>query len=117
MPNPMIPMVSASEFAAIAGAVDQMYGRALTRRVFTEHGFSERLLQDPSMQLPNAEYMRFLETCARVTGEPIFGAKIGSAMQFSDLGLYGQYVTSAPTLRPALMRAARALKYHESGSR
>lgn len=117
MPNPMIPMVSASEFAAIASAVDEMFGHALTRRVFSEHGFSERLLQDQSMQLPNAEYMRFLETCARVTREPIFGAKIGSTVQFADLGLYGQYVTSAPTLRTALERAVRALRYHESGSR
>lgn len=117
MPNPMIPMVSASEFAAIASAVDEMFGHALTRRVFSAHGFSEILLQDPTMQLPNTEYMRFLETCARVTGEPIFGAKIGNAVPFADLGLYGQYVTSAPTLSSALNRAARALRYHETGSR
>ncbi len=117
MPNHMIPMVSASEFAAIARAVDEMFGHTISRRVFSDHGFSEMLLHDPTMQLPNTEYMRFLEACARVTGEPIFGAKIGSAVPFCDLGLYGQYVTSAPTLRTALDRAVRALRYHETGSR
>lgn len=117
MPHPEIPMVSAAEFSAIAGAVDDLFGAEATHEVFARHGFSELLLKDLTMQLPNAEYMRFLETCARVTGEPLLGAIIGDRVGFEELGLYGRYVRAAPCLDTALNRALRALRYHETGSR
>ena len=110
-------MVSGTEFAAISAAVSEMFGSEATSEVFNRYGFSDQLLRDPSFQLPNAEYTRFLEACARVTGEHLFGAKIGDSVPFSELGLYGGYVTAAPTLSIALCRAARGLRYHETGSR
>ncbi|MEH6834016.1 MULTISPECIES: AraC family transcriptional regulator [Falsihalocynthiibacter] len=112
-----IPMVSAAEFAAVAAAVDAQFGVEATHKVFSQYGFSRKLLDEPEMQIANTEYMRFLEACARVTCEPLLGAKIGDSVPFSDLGLYGQYVSEAPSLTVALERASRALKYHESGSR
>jgi len=117
MPHKDIPMVSGTEFAAISAAVSEMFGSEATSEVFNRYGFSDQLLHDPSFQLPNAEYTRFLEACARVTGEHLFGAKIGDSVPFSELGLYGRFVTAAPTLSIALCRAARGLRYHETGSR
>jgi AraC-like DNA-binding protein len=54
---------------------------------------------------------------ARETSQPLVGAIIGSRLQFSELGLYGRYVTSGTTLQESLKRASRAIKYHETGSR
>lgn len=117
LPNPNIPMVSAPEFTAVATAVAAMFGQPALARVFRRHRFSERILTDPSLQLPNAEYMRFLEAAARETRQPLLGAMIGDGVPFSELGLYGRYVSSAATLNEALQRASRALRYHETGSR
>ena len=94
MRHPEIPLVSAEEFAAVAAAVEQMFGSKTVERVFQAHGFSEQLITDPSLKLPNAEYMRFLEACARQTGQPLFGAMIGDAVALSELGTYGAYVTA-----------------------
>ena len=116
MTHPEFPFVSAQEFAAVADTVAEMFGHSVVKRVFRVHGFSERILTDPELQLPNAEYMRFLEACARETGKPLFGAMIGESLAFSDLGTYGAYVTAATSLSEALRRACRALRYHESGS-
>lgn len=117
MSHPEIPMVSAAEFAAIVATVNAQFGAEATQKVFERHGFAKALLKDPTTQLPNAEYMRFLEACARVTGEHLLGAKIGDGVSFSELGLYGKYVSAAPSLAIALKRASRALRYHETGSR
>jgi hypothetical protein len=59
-----VPMVSASEFKAITDAVEEMLGKNAVAQVFRHHGFSESIMTDMSLQLPNAEYMRFLEDVA-----------------------------------------------------
>jgi AraC-like DNA-binding protein len=112
-----IPMVSSSEFKAVADAAKELFGKRAVTRVFRRHGFSESILTDTSFQLPNAEYMRFLEAAARETNQPLLGAILGSSVPFSELGPYGHYVTSGTTLQEALERASRAIKYHETGSK
>ncbi len=111
-----IPMVSASEFKAITDAVQEMFGKNTVTQVFRRHGFLESIMTDMSLQLPNAEYMRFLEAVARETNQPLLGAILGNSVPFSELGLYGRYVTSSTTLQEALKRASRAIRYHETGS-
>lgn len=116
MPSPHIPVVRALEFAAIAAAVETLFGAEVVDTVFKQHGFSIALLSEPDLQLPNVEYVRFLEACARESGKPLLGAMIGNSVAFAELGLFGRYVTSAPDLRTALNRASKGLKYHETGS-
>lgn len=112
-----IPVVSAAELAVIAAIVGDLYGKKTIEAVFKRHDFPESILSDPSLKIPNVQYLGFLEACSREAGEPLLGAIIGSRAQFAELGPYGRYVTSAPSLRLALERASKALKYHESGSR
>lgn len=114
--RPEMPVVSASELAAIADVVSETFGSHTLDAVFEQNGFSAELLRDPVRVFSNAEYMRFLEACARESGQPLLGAMIGDATPFSELGLYGRYVVSAPSLPLALTRASKALKYHENGS-
>jgi AraC-like DNA-binding protein len=109
-------MVSSSEFSAVVNAVAAIFGQPAVARVFRRHSFSERILTDPSLQVSNAEYMRFLEAAARETKQPLLGAMLGDGVPFAELGLYGRYVSSAATLKEALERASRTLRYHETGS-
>lgn len=110
-------MVRASEFIAVANAIGGMFGERTVKRVFQRNGFSKRILTEPSLLLPNAEYMRFIEATAREIKQPLLGAMLGNSIPFSGLGTYGRYVASSATLPKALQRASRALKYHETGSR
>ncbi len=117
MSHTEIPVVSAAELAVIAAIVGICMGRKRSRRYSSATIFPSLILSDPSLKIPNVQYLGFLEACSREAGEPLLGAIIGSRAQFAELGPYGRYVTSAPSLRLALERASKALKYHESGSR
>lgn len=116
MTHPEIPLLSAREIIPVAQLVAEHYGAEAVDNIFSKYGFSKRILNDPDMNVPNAEYVRFLEACARQTGQPFFGAVIGGELSFSELGTFGNYVTSASTIEIAMRRLSRAIKYHETGS-
>lgn len=112
-----IPLLSAREIISVAHLITESYGADVIEDIISRHGFSRRILTDPDMQVPNAEYVRFLEACARHTAQPLFGAMLGENLSFSDLGTFGNYVTSASTIAIALDRLSRTIKYHETGSK
>jgi hypothetical protein len=116
MGHAIIPLIRTSEVMVIADLIAGHVGRETLDLVFSEHGFYQSVFSGPSTTIANAEYVSFLEACARVAGRPLLGAETGNALAFEMIGLYGRYVTSAGTLREALARAVRTLIYNESGS-
>ena len=117
MPNPEIPLVSVQEFVSVLNHVRSQYGEevieagALRNRLPVTQAF-----ESDSFSIPNSWYVGFFEACSLAASDPLFGAMLGSRLQFDEIGIYGQYVTSAPSLAKALKRACKAIRYHETGS-
>ena len=60
--------------------------------------------------------MGLFERSARKLGDDLLGFHIGDLMQPEDFGLWARYALSAPYLHGMILRADRALRYHQAGS-
>lgn len=69
-----IPLIRTSEVMVLTDLIAAHVGRETLDLVFSEHGFSRSVFSDPSTTVSYAEYVRFLEACARVAGRPLLGA-------------------------------------------
>ncbi|MGR3662182.1 MAG: AraC family transcriptional regulator ligand-binding domain-containing protein [Paracoccaceae bacterium] len=116
MANSEIPFVSTREIVTLAAIVQDISGSKTVNRAFRMQGLPDRLRHDVNSFIPNTEYVKLLENFARLTGLQYFGVMIGELCLFAEMGAYGRYVTSAPTLEHAIRRARRALCFHETGS-
>ena len=111
-----IPLVSTQDIVYLAATVEDLSGSRTVDRAFRIQGLPDRLRHDVRSFIPNTEYIKLIENFARLTGLPNFGVMIGELSPFAELGEYGRYVTSAPTLEHAIWRARRGLCFHETGS-
>ena len=111
-----IPFVSTGDIVSLAAIVEDMSGPGTVNRAFRMQALPDSLRHDLSSFIPNTEYVKLLEKFARLTGQPHFGVMIGELYPFAEMGEYGRYVSSAPTLEHAIRRARRALCFHETGS-
>src|SRR5262249_44067856 len=96
--------------------LEQARGTHAVERVFRAEGIPLALAYEQNRRLPMRSLMGLLERTARETGDDFFGLSLGLAMQPEDYGPIGRYIGSAPTLRRAIERSARAVGYHASNS-
>lgn len=99
----------AGTLAPMAGCVTEMGGSI--ERVFQRADLPMGLLQVPNMPVPLREHFRLLMMGAREVGDDFLGARVGKRATIENLGVFGKWVTQAPTLYEALLRANVSLPY------
>lgn len=68
---------------------------------------SESVLADPYAAIPLQSYLSLFEHAAELTGDPLFGARLGLAMRPGNLAPIGLRAVQAGTIRGALEAFAR----------
>jgi AraC-like DNA-binding protein len=90
-----------SEFVAEQGG--------LITRVFNRVDLPLGILETPDLPLPLSEQFRVLQSAARETGDPYFGARLGRLVRIENLSAFGKWVSEAPTVGAAIDRSNRGL--------
>lgn len=80
-------------------------------RVFRLAELPVRLLEEPDRLVPLRDHFRLLATAARELRDEAFAARLGRRTSIAGLGVYGKWVTQAPTLSEALHRAGTSLPH------
>ena len=101
---------------SLPSLVEQSEGHSTLRKLFGRVGLPLELAAEPDRMIPLHDLVALFENAARMTGDALFGLRVGTAMA-DGLGLWVRYAQSAPTLEACLGRAARALRYHQTGTR
>jgi AraC-like DNA-binding protein len=79
-------------------------------------GLSPNIFLSGDCWLPRSLCFSLAETAMEMTGSPFFGAEVGAAIQFGDLGSFGAHITAAPTLGEALATARSELRLLHKGA-
>lgn len=99
---------------ALGPAVDIIESHAGWRTVersFRAASLPLSVIEERRVYIPYAGEAALIEHAAREIGDANLALHIGRAFPFRELGAYGRYVVSAPTLMAALGRAVRGLRY------
>ncbi len=72
--------------------------------------------RDPYREVPLDRYVAFFEAAAELTGDRLFGARIGARFKPEDLGPLGVIFVAAPSLRAALNRLGFFLRAWQGGT-
>lgn len=99
----------ASTLGPIADVVATQGGSI--ERVFRRAELPLRLIESPDTLVPLREHFRLLSLAARELHDDAFGGRLGSQTSLAGLGVYGKWVTQAPTLLEAMHRAGSSLPH------
>ncbi len=115
MSRHVTPMTSARGMGSLPTLIEQSEGPTALRKLFGRVGLPLELTAEPHRMIPLHDLVALFENAAQMTGDPLFGLRVGTAMA-DGFGLWVRYARSAPTLEACLGRAARALRYHQTGT-
>lgn len=99
----------ASTLGPIAEVVTNAGGS--TERVFQRADLPLGLLGEPDILVPLREHFSLLQIASREVGDELFAARLGQQISIEGLGGYGKWVTQAPSLHQAILRANASLAY------
>ncbi len=99
----------AGTLAPMAGMVTAMGGSI--DRVFQRAELPPGLLQTPDMPVPLRDHFRLLAMASRELGDGLFPARLGQQVAIEHLGVFGLWVTQAPSLYEAILRANASMPY------
>lgn len=85
-------------------------------RLLERVGLDADLFDDPEHRVSFAALGSLLQTCVEVTHCSHFGLLIGQRFRLDALGILGQLIRNAPTVRDALRMAALHLQIHDRGA-
>ena len=88
--------------AAAGGSID---------RVFRHADLPLGLLELPDTLLPLRDHFRLLMVASRELHDEVFAARLGRQTSVAGLGVFGRWVTQAPTLLEAIHRAGTSLPH------
>jgi len=91
-------------------------GPGAVQQIFQEQEVPVSILDRPDTPLLYRDCLGLYRRAADVTGRPGIGLQVGAQLGIRDLGLFGRYVSEAPTLGHALVRSKDTVRYHETCS-
>ncbi|BBU61872.1 transcriptional regulator [Methylosinus sp. C49] len=99
--------------ASTLGPIAEVVGGAggSIERVFRRAELPLGLLESPDTLLPLRDHFRLLAASSRELGDEAFAARLGRRTSIAGLGVYGKWVTLAPTLLEAVHRAGTSLPH------
>ncbi|MCP1745676.1 hypothetical protein ABIF65_007354 [Bradyrhizobium japonicum] len=80
-------------------------------RVFRRADLPLALLESPDTLLPLRDHFRLLMVTSRELHDEVFAARLGRQTSIAGLGVFGRWVTQAPTLLEAIQRAGTSLPH------
>lgn len=80
-------------------------------RVFRRADLPLALLDSPDTLLPLRDHFRLLMVTSRELHDEVFAARLGRQTSMAGLGVFGRWVTQAPTLLEAIHRAGASLPH------
>lgn len=86
-------------------------GGGSIERVFRRADLPLGLLDSPDTLLPLRDHFRLLMVTSRELHDEIFAARLGRQTSMAGLGVFGRWVTQAPTLLEAIHRAGTSLPH------
>ncbi|MEM7398201.1 MAG: AraC family transcriptional regulator ligand-binding domain-containing protein [Pseudomonadota bacterium] len=104
-------LVTAFALGPAADVIERHAGWRTVERSFKEASIPLDVIEERRLYIPYAGEATLIECAAREMGDANLALHIGRAFPFKELGVYGRYVVSAPTLLSALTRALRGLRY------
>lgn len=105
----------ASALGPISQFVEHQGG--LIARVFERVDVPIGILNEPDLPLPLAEQFKVLQSAARETGDPFFGARLGQLVRIEQLSAFGKWVSEAPDIGGAIARSNAGLnRYLQTGT-
>lgn len=117
MTKEFVPAFSrATHLAALSNLVVEKVGSNALREIFAAQDVSTKIIFQPSTPLLRRDHIGLCTQAARISHLQCIGLLAGTNCLFDHLGPYGQYVSSAPTLAGALIRARDTLHFYESAS-
>jgi AraC-like DNA-binding protein len=111
-----LPLVNLIEFSQLIAVLDGVATSSIVDRALREAGVSRRMIRAVPGFIPYVVEAKVLESVARSLGDPLLGAHLGKAFDYSSYGSYADYVLGAPNLGVGLARGRRALPFLHPGS-
>jgi len=117
MPSRPIPSFTrAVHLETMAGLVAKAAGPSALMQIYDDQDVSPTLIDQPGALLLRRDYIGLYLRAAQVMEVQSLGLVAGASCKFSRLGPYGRYVSAAPSLLEALVRARDTVRFHESSS-
>lgn len=112
--NGGIAMIRVSSLAPVLAELDR---RGLpSDSLLKRHLLSRPLLADSYAEIPLARYLASLEDAARLAGDPLLCARVGTGFRPIDLGPVGLLFAASSSLRRGLERLAHSLNAWQDGT-
>lgn len=104
-------LVTAFALGPTVDVIERHAGWRTVERSFRAASIPLNVIEERRVYIPYAGEAALIEYAGREIGEPNLGLHIGRAFPFKELGVYGRFVSAAPTLLGALSRALRGVRY------
>ncbi|MGI9383937.1 MAG: AraC family transcriptional regulator ligand-binding domain-containing protein [Methyloligellaceae bacterium] len=112
----MVLLANSATLGLLCKVLDRIGRPQYLENVLAHQGLPLQLLDAPDILFPLSQLPTVFESTLRTAGVHALARHAHGLCRFSDLGLFGRYVTAAPDLETALCRAHKAHRYHASGS-
>ena len=112
----MVPLANSAAFGLLLKVLERIGRPQYLENALARQGLPVQLLDAPDIHFPLCRLPAVYEDTLRKAGVRSIGGFANRYCRFSDLGLFGRYVTDAPDLVTATRRALRAHHYHASQS-
>jgi AraC-like DNA-binding protein len=97
---------------ALAGPLEATATRGHNiKDILSDFKLSSRILANAEAPIETGIYLDFLDRCTRVSGDKLFCLQSGLNQDLRQLGLLGQTILKAPTIREALECAQIGIQY------
>ncbi|MBJ3777944.1 AraC family transcriptional regulator [Acuticoccus mangrovi] len=108
-------MTSTRGLGPLPAVIEARGGERAVRRVFDRAGMPHDVLSGSERMVPLKGFIALFEHAAVVTGDELIGLETGRLMT-DEFGRWATYARAAPTLGTCLVRIARGLAFHQSGT-
>jgi AraC-like DNA-binding protein len=112
-----VPFISTRAIGKLPDYLALALSQAEISKVFEAADLPEMLAATPDRYIPQKTFLCLLDAAARAVGDPEFGLDLAERFTLADYGEWGRYLRGAATLKKALPRCARSLKFHATHDR
>jgi AraC-like DNA-binding protein len=114
---PTTAFTRVGDLGALPEFVEEVAGPSGLARILADQDVPIELLDRPDNLIGYGDVLGLYHRASLLTGDRSLGLTLGDSFGVKDLGLFGQYVATAPSLGEALIRGRNTIHFHESQSR
>lgn len=107
-----VPLISTRAFGRLPELIEAGSNRAVLSRVFEAADLPETVTETQDQFIPQKKSLRFLDRASHVIGDRDLGISLAPHITITAYGDWSRYVLGAPSLKQALVRSIKAMKFH-----